>query len=856
MLSKYLSMWRQAAVMAFYYLSGRKLRTTLTTLAIVFGVALIFAMNTTLPGALENFQSTMSAGAGTADLSISRETGESFEPEAVLKTIAGVNGVKAVTGVLRRQINLPSLGSEGSIGSANQIELIGIDPTTSEAVRQHVASEGVFLQPGDTGKAIVPASIAQFAPSLKVGTTLPLITAGGLKLYTVVGFLAQQTASTSPQIMITLSDAQAAFNQPGLINSVDVALQPGADQDSVKEAISSALNTAFGTGYILSAPTASLDIYSALQMGYAMFNLMGLLALFLGAFLIFNTFRTVVLERRHDFAMLRAIGATRSQLTQIILIESLLQGLIGTVIGILVGYLLAQGVNAGVGSMIDKYIRNFHLTVSFRPDAVLGAFALGTLTTLIAGYWPARSASKMSPIEGLQPARTADVRRAARWGLITGVGISVLATIMLVASDKTSTLGAVLLLIGIIIAAPALVMPVAQLFGPLLSVWFMREGDLASRNLTRQPGRAAITASTLMIGLASLIMIAALVTSMGDLITNLSSRTFSADIVVMPQSLAVYNNVLGADQSLEDKIKALPGVERVAGLRYASTKLNGKSTQILGIDPVVYAQKNPLEFNVGNPDEAFTALSSGRAAIVNSILAKASNLSVGSDVTVETPSGMQTYRVVGVADDILTFKLNTVFISHADMATDFHKTEDIMMTVDVKEGADKATVLAAVQEALKDYPQFTASDSSAYGETLRQTTMAAFVMFYAIAFIILIPTALGLLNTLTINVLERTREIAVVRAVGGSKTQVRRIVTAEALLLGLFGAATGVLTGVAMSYGFIAAFATIGWKMPYQFPLMGIIAAIIIGVLMALFASILPARNAAKLDIIRALQFE
>jgi putative ABC transport system permease protein len=849
-MNKSLSIFSEAAIMAVQYLSGRKLRTTLTTLAIVFGVALIFAMNITLPGALDNFQNTMKAGAGTADLSVSRDTSESFVPDVVLQTIAGVDGVKAVTGVLRRQIMLPSLGKE--LDEVNQIELIGVDPVTSEAVRQRVMSDGRFLQEGDTGKAVIPASIAQFAPNLKVGTTFPLITAGGLKLYTVVGLVVSQATSSSPQILVSLSDAQAAFNQAGLINSVDVALQPNVDQDAVKDAITAAL----GTGYTLNAPTANLDVFSAMQIGYAIFNLMGFLALFLGAFLIFNTFRTVVLERRHDFAMLRAIGATRSQITQIVLIESLIQGLIGTVIGIIIGYLLAQTINLGIGQYVSKYMPNFNLAISLRPDALIGAVALGLLTTLIAGYWPARSAGKTSPMEGLQPTRTAEVKRAARWGLIAGVVISVISVILLVASDRTSTFGSILLLIGIIIMAPALVMPVARLFGPLLSLWFAREGDLASRNLTRQPGRAAITASTLMIGLASLIMIAALVTSMGELVSNLTARTFSADIVVMPQSLAVYNNVMGADQTLEDKIKALPEVETVSGLRYASSKLGGKSTQILGIDPAAYTKMSPLEFNAGTAEEAFPALTTGRSAIVNSLLAKASNVGVGSEITLDTPMGAQTYRVVGVADDLLTFKLNTVFISHADMAADFHKTDDIMMTVDLKEGVDKAAAVNTIQGLLKDYPQFTASDASAYGETLKQTTAGAFVIFYAIAFIILIPTALGLLNTLTINVLERTREIAVVRAVGGSRAQVRRIVTAEALLLGLFGAAIGVLTGVAMSYGFIAAFASLGWKMPYQFPIMGVIAAIVIGVLMALFASILPARNAAKLDIIRALQFE
>ncbi|MCA9906260.1 MAG: FtsX-like permease family protein, partial [Anaerolineae bacterium] len=222
----------------------------------------------------------------------------------------------------------------------------------------------------------------------------------------------------------------------------------------------------------------------------------------------------------------------------------------------------------------------------------------------------------------------------------------------------------------------------------------------------------------------------------------------------------------------------------------------------------------------------------------------------------QTAEGPQTYHVAGIANDLFTFKIAAIFISQANLAADFHKTEDIMLMINLVPDSDKDAALADIQNILTDYPQFTARLTGEYKDELATLTGGALTLFYAVAFLILIPAALGLLNTLTINVLERTREIGVVRAVGGSRTQVRRIVTAESLLLGIFGAAMGVLAGVAMSYGFIAAFGTVGWEMPYFFQLAGIIAAIIVGVLLALFAAVLPARNAARLDIIRALQYE
>ena len=841
------SLW-QMTLMGLRYLSGRKLRTTLTTLAIVFGVALIFAINLVLPSAMSAFQQSMSAMTG-ADISITSVSGESFTPDTVLTNVAAVDGVKSVTGLLRRQFGVPSL-SGSNLGSTAQLTLIGVDP--DQTVRQFTVSDGRFLQAGDTGKALFPAGIAELAPQLKIGTTFPLITAGGLKIYTVVGFLAEQGNPAALEIYVTLPDAQAAFNQPGLINYVEVSVDAGADRAAVAGAVQAAL----GDGFKLNAQTDTTSYLAATQVGFAIFDLLGVLALFLGAFLIFNTFRTVVIERRHDIAMLRAIGATGRQITQMIVIESLIQGVVGTLIGLLVGYLLASGITSFVAQIWSTYLNRGRLELQFSLSAVLVAAGLGLLTALLAGYWPARSAGKTSPLEALRPATTASIQRAARWGLIAGAVLMLLAVGLLLTGSKGAVGGALLFLIGMLIAAPGLVMPIAQLFSPLLSLWFAREGDLARDNLMRQPGRAAITASTLMIGLAVLILMAAVVLSFSDLIANLADANFASDILLLPQSVAVYDTVIGADPALAEGIKALPEVETVGTLRYAAATSNGASVQVMGIDPASYPKVASFQFAEGQPDEIFAALGSGRNAVLTSIALTTLKLSVGDDFVLQTAEGAQTYHVVAVGNDLLSFKIAGVFISQANLAADFHKAEDVLLMVDLKPDADAAAALAAVQNIAKDYPQFTPRLTGEYRDELIAITTSAFGAFYVIALIILIPAALGLLNTLTINILERTREIGVVRAVGGSRSQVRRMVTAEALLLGIFGVSMGVLAGVAMSYGFIMAFATIGWQMPYTFPVGGVIAAIVIGVLLALFASILPARSAAKLDIIRALQYE
>ncbi|MBN1681571.1 MAG: FtsX-like permease family protein [Anaerolineae bacterium] len=832
------STWLQMARMAWQYLKRRKLRTALTTLAIVFGVALIFAINLIMPSVLDIMKESLESETEVVDLSIVDRIGESFDPAPLTETLLKIDGVEGVSGVLRRRIILPA--DNNPLGDISRIEMIGVDPATQSAVRTYDLREGQM--PKAEGEAVVSAELG------KLGETIAVTTANGLKSYTIVGLLKDDP--TVERLIVTLPDAQTALNLVGRVNLLEVAFSAGVDTDK----LSSQIEETLGDHYLYNV--TSEEEFSFAEVAYLMLNLFGMIALFMGGFLIFNTFRTVVIERRHDLAMLRAIGATRRQVMQLILIESVLQGVLGTLLGLVLGYLLTLTATDFLGKFLDQFMAVEDLEITFQPGAFAIAIGMGVLSTLLAGYWPARRAGRTSPLDALRPMTASDLQKANRWSLIIGFGIMVVAVLMLIGSDSSAAFGAILFLIGAVIAGPGLVVPVARLFNPLLTLWFAREGDLARNNLIRQPGRAAITASTLMIGLATFIMVATLVSGIVGFTHDLVESNFASDVMLIPPAIATYSSLVGADENLGNQLRELPEVELVSELRHAASVKDNLNLDVFGIDPNTYPQVAPFIFVKGDPEQAYADLSQGRTMIMNSFLASSLNLEVGDEFTLPTVEGDQQYRLVGIGNDVLNLKLNAIFISHENLQADFHKSEAIMLMIDLTPGADETAAKAQIESVAQDYPQFTVKLAREYRENMIEAVESSIGIYYTIAILILIPAALGLLNTLTINILERTREIGIVRAVGGSRKQVRRIVIAEALLLGLFGAAVGVLVGVAMSYGFTLVFTMIGWKVPYVFPAIGIIAAIIIAIMLGLFSSILPARNAARLDIIRALQYE
>jgi putative ABC transport system permease protein len=419
------------------------------------------------------------------------------------------------------------------------------------------------------------------------------------------------------------------------------------------------------------------------------------------------------------------------------------------------------------------------------------------------------------------------------------------------------SLGTVLFIVGLILVAPALVNPIARFFSRLLALLFARSGtaQLAEGNLSRQPSRTAITASTMLIGMAILIMAASVISSVTEGFTQVMRRSLGSDYIFIPPSIAVWGANVGSGADLAEALREVEGVEVVGSLRFAPTQVNDLSISLLGIDPATYPQVSGLTFSEGD-ESAYEALNEGRTAIISPIAGVTAGIGLGDEFELVTPTGIQTYRVVGVGGDYLNAKIPTIYISQDNIAADFNRTEDVLLQANLAEGADRAEAEAGMQGALRNYPQFRMISGQEYIDQNLAIFDAAFAAMYLLVLILAIPSLIAMVNTLAIGVIERTREIGMLRAVGATRRQVRTIVLAEALILAALGMGFGILAGLYMGYMGVGLMQAVGYPMDYIFPTTGVMIALVAGVLFGVLAAIIPARQASRLEIVQALRYE
>jgi len=837
--------------LAWRYLKGRGLRTLLTTLAVVLAVMLIFGMNGVLPTMITAFRAATLSSAGQVDVSVTSDTSGTFGLD-VFRAVARVPGVAGATPSLRRLAALPIDPKGGDpTAQVSAVTVIGIDPATVTKVRSFPIAAGRFFS-GSDGDVCVMAEDLAARLRLSTGEEFVLPSSVGTQRFTVIGLLSVPSIPGQDEVFIPLESAQRLFGLPGRINSIDAAYAKGADRVVAEAAITRAV----GSGYSLGGLGSTDQLLASLQIGEFAFNMFGVFALVAGGFIILNTFRTVVSERRHDIGMLRAVGATRGTVVGMFLIEAMFQGILGTGAGILLGYGFATLTISAMSSVTARYLR-FNLGPPvFTLGTWIMAVTLGMVVTLVSALIPAVSAGRITPLEALRPAlgaahEIASRRRGAVGGVLCGIAAALLAT----RQTGAAAAGAVIFIIGLSLAAPVLVAPLSNAIGRVLDLFYSRETKLARSNLQRNPGRSATTASAVMVALAIVVAMLGVFQSIFAGFTNYMDKAMGADFMFIPNNIVLAQGNVAAGPRLVSQVSRTSGIEAVGTLRIATAKVKGAAVQVVGIDPVAYAKVADFVWQNGSDSGAIAALGKGRQLIANAIYASQNGLAVGDLVMLETPKGTMGYRVAGVGSDYLNAKLATVYISQAELKKEFDVTTDILVMATLRSGADREAAKRALGTIVADFPAFRLYESSAWKKEQLATFDQSMSLMYSLVGVLALPSLLALMNTLAMSVLARTREIGMLRAVGSTRAQVKRMVMAESLMLSAIGTLFGVVAGIWLGYALVEATNTV-FPMPYSFPTGGVIAAVVVGLVFGMLAALLPARSASKLDVVEALHFE
>ena len=849
-------------LLAMSYLKGRPTRSIMTVLSIVIGVMIMFGLNGMAPALKDIFKSsTQSMALANVDLYITRNDGSFFRQEYE-GNVGAVDGVESTAAMVVQAVTLPVEHYQTPDGNdVSTIQVYGIDTAVTDESFNVVTAggrrllEGRKLQPGDTGQVALISE--QFAEGLGIvlGDVVELPGAGGWTPFEVIGLLDDPGLLLgSQQVFMPLGAAQDLLNKPSRINIIMGRYAEGSDA----RAIDGAVQSIFGRGYKLSPLEGGADVWAALlEFINVIFTMFGLLTLAMAGLIMFNTFRTSVVERRRDIGMLRAVGAKRKVVMRTILYEGLILAGLGTVLGILIGFAFAYGARAGLSTIFESLMGNPLGQPRFDAMTFGVAIVFGLGIPLVSTLLPARSASNITPLEAMRPLTVAQEVAVRRSRLITGVISLVLGLGGLLSGIfQLMALGMLLFLLALGLLGPLMITPITSFFNRALVLVFGQEGDLAAGNIARQPRRAAITATSLMISLAILIGLGGMLASVYGGALRFLDSSLRSDYIMMAGSLIVTNDTIGAGPALAETVRRIPGVDELTTMRQIDV-LNeeGVGIRMIGIDPSGYARIAGLSFLEGDESD-FERLGGGDAVIVNGRYASQFGVGEGDTVTLEGDHGAVGVEVAAVGLDYLNMKLPTIYIDQVALTREFGVRNDMFLLINSEPGADQEKLEENLLAATVSYPGVGVLSREQLRTSQEQVTQAGTIALNIMLALIALPALLGLANALGINVIERTREIGMLRAVGARRRQIRRMIVAESLLLSLMGIGLGVLSGILLSFVMTGVIEFFGLHIPYSFPGVGVITAISVGLICGILAALIPARRASDLQIVEALAYE
>jgi len=839
---------------------AHRLRYALTALAVLLGVAFIagtFVLTDTMNNSFNGLYSQMYQGtAAVVRATQPFNPGTNFANQRQLidaslaTTVARVPGVQAVA--LDTEGYARIVGKNGKpIGTVgNGAPTLGFGWTDVTALDPFRLLAGG--QPPRSPDQVVIDKHSADVGGFKVGDTVRILTQQGSGIYTITGIV---TFGSSDNLLGATTagfdpvTAAKLLAQPGKTDAIDVESAPGVSAATLVTRIQNAIHNpgievvsgASVTAEGEQAAHQDLSIIGDFLLAF------GLIALFVGAFVIFNTFSMVVAQRQRELALLRAVGASRGQVLAMVLGESVVIGLIASGAGVIAGIGLAMVLKAGMAAL-GISLPGSGLVVS--PRTVLFGLLAGTLVTAASAIVPARRAATIPPVAALQDAaaepRQPSVQRSVSRLIVGMLGVVILSIGLFGhTGDRVELvgIGAAAVFIGVAVLSTFAVRPVCRVLGVPLA----RSGPagmLGERSAIRTPARTSATAAGLMVAVAMVSMITIMASSLKASADSTITSALRADFVVATGAQAGGSG--GLSPNLERSLAALPQVSDVAGIRSGVVKMFGTVTPVVAADPAKAAQLVDMGVTQG---ELATMTPTGIG--VSAQVASSRHLQLGSPVAVTYPTtGTKEYtvQVIYSVRDVA----GDYILPLAAAQANFPSSLDIAIMVKLAPGVTADAARPAISRVLAAYPTATLQNQDQYKASQTQSYNTLLNLVYELLALAVLIALIGIANTLALSIYERTRELGLLRAVGATRGQLRSMVRAEALVISAFGALEGLVLGAFFGWAIVDSMHSLGVTQ-LAFPVSQLLIVTVVAALAGLLASIAPSRRAARLNILQAV---
>jgi putative ABC transport system permease protein len=849
-------------------MAGRKLRSVLTAIAIVLGVAMMsgaYVLTDTIDKAfdtifVESYAGTDAVVTGkSADFSFEGESAQAPPiPESALERVRNVDGVAVASGsVVDFQTKLLRPDGEAIETGGAPSFAFGID-ASPEYARFNPLKLVEGRWPSGSSEVAVDEGVAN-DEDLKLGDRIGVAAIGPAQQFQIVGIAKYGDLSTLGGATFAIMDiptAQALLNKRGELDSIQAAAEEGVTPEQLTQRIRAELGSGVEvrTG-VEQADEESGEIATFTKIiRYFLLSFAGI-ALFVGAFVIFNTLSITVAQRTREFATLRTIGASRRQILISVIIEALVIGFTASVIGLFSGL----GLAVGLSELFKALNLDLPQTQTvFATRTIVVSLLVGTLVTLVAGLFPALRATRVPPIAAVREGATLPRGRFAHFtpyiaGVIVALAVLALSYGTLVDDIQTGNRFALLgvgvlgLFFGVAMLSSRLVVPLTKLVGAPARRLGGFAGKLADGNAQRNPGRTAATAAALMIGIALVTFVAVLAQGLRVSNSDAIERQIQSDLIITSQD--GYSEFPAA---VGDAVEDAEGAETVSNVRQDLAEIDGDGANLTGLDARI-DDVYDFRWKQGS-DTVLTQLGDDGAVLPNNV-AEDKNIAVGEKITVRsTDNKTKDFVVRGIYEGSPFYPLlGSASISQAAFDDLYDRPRNRFTLVNVP-GAASPAAKDELESALEGFPDTRVFTRPEWIEKEDDEISQFLLLLYVLLALSVIISLFGMVNTLALSVFERTRELGMLRAVGMTRRQVRRMVRHESVITALIGAALGLPLGIFLAL--LVTRALSQYDLQFAIPTASLVAFVIVAIVAGLLAAILPARRAARLRVLEALQYE